>query len=184
MNNIRELLLKKLNEQFSSSIESANDFRDETTIILKKDSLISICKFLCDDTEFAFDSLRDVTAVDNSGFLEHQTQYSHDVTVPKQITDVFGGKRFQVVYNLYSMKNHFRIRIKILLDEGEQIPTVETIWKSANWYEREVYDMFGIIFEGHSDLRRMYLPEDFEFHPLRKEFPLMGIPGSLPLPRH
>ena len=184
MNNIREPLLKKLNEKFSSSIESVNDFRNETTIIIKKDSLLAISKFLRDDVELAFDSLRDVTAVDNNGFLEHQTQYSHDVTIPQKIVDVFGGKRFQVVYNLYSMKNHFCVRIKVLLDDSELIPSVESIWKSANWYEREVFDMFGIKFEGHSDLRRMYLPEDFEFHPLRKEFPLMGIPGSLPLPRH
>ncbi|MBS4029622.1 MAG: NADH-quinone oxidoreductase subunit C [Ignavibacteriales bacterium] len=183
MNNLREPLLNKLNEQFSSAIESVNDFRDETTIIIKKDFLISVCTFLRDDNELAFDSLRDVTAVDYSGFLQNPIPHDHDIHVPEKIQQQF-DTRFQVVYNLYSMKNHFRIRLKVKLEEDETIPTVSSIWKSANWAERETYDMFGIKFEGHPDLRRMYMPEEFEFHPLRKEFPLMGIPGSLPLPKH
>ncbi|MBM4165611.1 MAG: NADH-quinone oxidoreductase subunit C [Ignavibacteria bacterium] len=183
MNNIRELLLKKLNEQFSSAIESLNNFRDETTIIIKKEYLISVCTFLRDDTELAFDSLRDVTAVDYSGFLQNQPPHDHDISVPEKIQQQL-DTRFQIVYNVYSMKNNFRIRLKVKLNEDEKIATVSTVWKSANWYEREVYDMFGITFDGHPDMRRMYLPEEFQFHPLRKEFPLMGIPGSLPLPKH
>jgi NADH-quinone oxidoreductase subunit C len=183
MSNIREPLLKKLHEQFSSSIESINDFRDEITIIIKKEFLISVCTFLRDDKEFVFDSLRDVTAVDYFGFLQNPTPQDHDILVSEKIQQHF-DTRFQIVYNLYSIKNNFRVRLKVKLNEDETIPTVSTVWKSANWAEREVYDMFGIKFDGHPDMRRIYLPEEFEFHPLRKEFPLMGIPGSLPLPKH
>ena len=89
-----------------------------------------------------------------------------------------------MVYFIFSMKNKFRLKIKADLPDGiEKIDTISTVWKSANWAEREVYDMYGIEFNNHPDLRRMYMPESFEYHPLRKEFPVMGIPGSLPLPK-
>src|SRR5690606_15475995 len=88
-----------------------------------------------------------------------------------------------VFYNLVNIKEGKRLRVKILVDEEEMVaPSITSVHRSANWNERECWDMFGIHFEGHSDLRRMYMPEDFEYHPLRKEFPLLGIPGSLPLP--
>jgi len=74
-------------------------------------------------------------------------------------------------------------RIKVDVEETENIESVSSVWKTANWHERETYDMYGITFKNHPDLRRMYMPEEFEYHPLRKDFPLMGIPGSLPLPK-
>jgi NADH-quinone oxidoreductase subunit C len=93
-------------------------------------------------------------------------------------------ERFQVVYHIFSLKNRFRLRLKISLDESDlRVPTVSSVWSTANWHEREAYDMFGIIFEGHPDLRRLYMPDEFEYFPLRKDFPLMGIPGSLSLPK-
>ncbi|MEM4260943.1 MAG: NADH-quinone oxidoreductase subunit C, partial [Candidatus Woesearchaeota archaeon] len=93
-------------------------------------------------------------------------------------------------YFLYSNKFKNRLRIKVPVDESDlNCPSVVSIWESANWYERETYDMYGIIFQGHPFLRRFYMPEDFKdpisgdpLYPLRKDFPLMGIPGSLPLP--
>jgi len=92
--------------------------------------------------------------------------------------------RFSIVYHLFSMKNSFRLRIMVTVDESEcSVESVTSIWKSADWYERETFDMYGIGFKHHKDLRRMYMPEEFEYHPLRKEFPVMGIPGSLPLPK-
>jgi NADH-quinone oxidoreductase subunit C len=82
------------------------------------------------------------------------------------------------------LKTKHRIRLKTFTEEeNPKVPTVTGVWGTANWHERETYDMFGIIFEGHPDLRRMYMPDEFEYHPLRKDFPLMGIPGSLDLPK-
>jgi NADH-quinone oxidoreductase subunit C len=99
-------------------------------------------------------------------------------------TDRFTSEnRFEVVYHIFSLRDQVRIFIKTWLDEGNTVlPTSTDIWKAANWQEREVYDMFGITFTGHPDLRRMFMPEDFEYYPLRKEFPPLGIPGSIQLP--
>ena len=88
------------------------------------------------------------------------------------------------MYNLYSLghKRHLRLKVRTG-EEHPVVPTVTGVWPGANWHERETFDMFGIRFDGHPDLRRMYMPEEFEYYPLRKDFPLMGIPDSLPLPR-
>ncbi len=98
-----------------------------------------------------FEILLDITAVDYLGKRD---------------------KRFEVVYLLLSIKNRTRLRLKVPLDEGEKIPSASSLWKNANWLEREVYDMFGIEFEGHPDLRRILLYPEFEGHPLRKDYPL------------
>ena len=93
------------------------------------------------------------------------------------------GLRFEVVYNLVNLSDRLRVRVKVRVPEdGPALPTVTDLWPAAAWHEREAYDMMGIRFVGHPDLRRMYLPEDFGYYPLRKEFPLLGIPGTLPLP--
>jgi len=91
--------------------------------------------------------------------------------------------RFEVIYNIRNLDTKERIFLKVRCDERDpHIPSVVSIWGGANWHEREVFDMFGVIFDGHPDLRRMYMPDEFEYHPLRKDFPLMGIEGSIPLP--
>lgn len=105
------------------------------------------------------------------------------------LTDVFGTDRFtskdrfEVIYNIFSLRTQTRVFVKTFCSEED--PTVDTVtdlWSSANWHEREVFDMFGITFNNHPDMRRIYMPEDFEYYPLRKEFPLIGIPGSIELP--
>jgi len=117
---------------------------------------------LRDDERFSFDSLRDICGAD----------YAR----PEE--------RFEVVYNLYSISHNARIRLKVRVDEADpRVPTVTGVWPAANWYERETFDMFGILFDDHPDMRRIYMPPEFEHYPLRKDFPLMGIPESLPLPR-
>jgi NADH-quinone oxidoreductase subunit C len=85
---------------------------------------------------------------------------------------------------LYSLAHKGYLRLKVLVEESDAtVPTLTGVWPSANWHERETFDMFGIKFAGHPDLRRFYMPEEFEYYPLRKDFPLTGIPDSLPLPR-
>ncbi len=105
------------------------------------------------------------------------------------LSDIFGTdrftsqNRFEVIYNLVSLRDRQRLFLKTLLEEeSPEIESVTGVWKSAGWFEREVYDMFGVRFRNHPDLRRIYMPEDYEYFPLRKEFPLLGIPGSIELP--
>lgn len=105
------------------------------------------------------------------------------------LTDVFGidnytsKDRFEVVYNLVDLKNGRRVFLKVRCpEENPVVDSVTSVWPNADWAEREVFDMFGIRFNNHPDLRRIYMPEDFAYYPLRKEFPLLGIPGSIDLP--
>ncbi|MEL6628527.1 MAG: NADH-quinone oxidoreductase subunit C [Bacteroidota bacterium] len=106
--------------------------------------------------------------------------YLVDITASDYYTD---EKRFELAYNIVSMNNRQRLRISIALEEDHPVAaTITDIWSSAAWYEREAFDMMGIRFEGHEDLRRIYMPEDFQWYPMRKEFPLLGIPGSIELP--
>jgi NADH-quinone oxidoreductase subunit C len=159
---VKELVTQKLQARFAHEIVSINEYVGELTVVVKKHHVDKICAFLKEEPELAFDSLRDVCGAD---------YYRPD-------------ERFEVIYNIYSLKNNFRLRVKVRVEEGDpHVPTVTGVWRAANWHERETFDMYGIIFDGHPDLRRMYMPEEFEYYPLRKDFPLMGIPGSLPLPR-
>lgn len=115
-------------------------------------------------------------------YLKEKEGYNYLVDIVA--TDLYeDGERFEISYNLFNLSNNSRLRVKSKVSEEKpEVPTVTDIWPSANWYEREQYDMMGIKFIGHPDLRRIYLPEDFEYHPLRKEFPLIGIPGSIQTP--
>ncbi|MBI1803004.1 MAG: NADH-quinone oxidoreductase subunit C [Ignavibacteriae bacterium] len=159
---MKDTVVEKLTARFSESIEFINEYRGELTVVLKKKAIVDVCRFLHDDDELHFDSLRDLLGAD---------YYRPD-------------DRYEVVYNLFSLKNKFRLRLKVRIDESDlHVLSVTSVWSGANWQEREAYDMFGIVFDDHPDLRRMYMPEEFEHHPLRKDFPLMGIPGSLALPR-
>jgi NADH-quinone oxidoreductase subunit C len=123
------------------------------------------------------DSIREISA-----FLKDELHYIY-------LTDIIGTdrytsqERFEVIYVLMNLRVQQRIFVKVRVDEEEPVlDTVSGVWSSANWHEREVYDMYGVRFNDHPDHRRIYLPEDFEYFPLRKEFPLLGIPGSIDLP--
>ena len=134
-------------------------YAGETTAYVDKDAIAEVCLFLRD--EVGFDYMSDMATVDR--FTEDD--------------------RYEVVYNLCALEARKRIRLKVRVDESDlSVPTVTDVWPGAGWHEREAWDMMGIRFAGHPDLRRIYMPEDFEYHPLRKEFPTLGIPGSLPLP--
>ncbi len=155
-------VLGRLKTHLGDSILETKEFRDELTIVVGRDRLVKVCTFLKNDPDLAYDFLSDLCGV--------------DMYTPE--------KRFCVVYNLLSLKTKHRLRLKTFVEEDDpKVPTVTGAWSTANAHERETFDMFGIVFEGHPDLRRVYMPEDFEYYPLRKDFPLMGIPGSLPLPK-
>lgn len=154
--------LEKLNKQFGNGILESNEFRGELAVVIPPEKIVEVCRFLKEDPDLRFEMLADLFGLD---------MYSP-------------VKRFGVVYNLYSLKNHHRIRIKTFVEESHpHVQTVTGVWSTANWHERETFDMFGIVFDGHPDLRRIYMPDEFEHYPLRKDFPLMGIPGSLYLPK-
>ncbi|MBU1320099.1 MAG: NADH-quinone oxidoreductase subunit C [candidate division Zixibacteria bacterium] len=140
----------KLREAFGDSILEVLHFRDELTFIISKEFLIGIVEFLRDEPEFAYTFLTDLTATD---WPDRE-------------------QRHEVVYLLYSFDSHTYVRLKVRLKEGEKISSLCGIWDIANWFEREVYDLFGVEFEGHPDLTRILTPDGFEGHPLRKDFPL------------
>jgi len=155
-------LLSLLRERFPNEILQADDYRGDACITVRREDLLAIARFTRDDAALAFDLLLDVTAVDYIG----QPQ------------------RFELVYHLYSTPLNHRLRIKARVPENDaSIASLVTIWIGANWLERETYDMYGIRFDGHPDLRRIYLYEQFVGHPLRKDYekekrqPLIG-PGS------
>ncbi len=159
--NFSEKVVSKVKEKFPSSVLDVVEFRGETTIKVTPKDIVEVAAFLKTDGELQFNLLVDLTGVDWATRKD----------------------RFSVVYHIFSIPNNFRLRIEVPLGAEENIDTVSKVWKTANWHERETYDMYGIKFNNHPDLRRMYMPEEFEYHPLRKDFPLMGIPGSLPLPK-
>ncbi len=162
MNNVNENILQIIKSKFDHAIIESIEFRDELTITFQKEEIIEVCKFCKENADLDFNLLADLCGI--------------DMYVPE--------KRLGVVYNLYSFNKRHRIRFKIFTEEENPIvPSVTSIWGTANWHEREAFDMYGIIFEGHPDLRRIYMPDEFEYYPLRKDFPLMGIPGSLELPK-
>jgi len=159
---LKELVKNKLTEKFPQIEFEFSDYRDQFSVKFKKDFIVDVASFLKNDDELQFKLCEDVTAID---WAQRKN-------------------RFTVVYHIFSLKNNFRIRLKADVDESDcRIDSVTSVWKTANWHERETYDMYGISFNNHPDLRRMYMPEEFEYYPLRKDFPLMGIPGSLSLPK-
>ena len=148
-------VVRELRTQFPDTIQDVVRFRDETTIHILRRDLREVCAFLREHERIALNFLSDVTVVD---MLRLRTE-----------------PRFDVVVQLYSLRNRTRLRLKAGFNDGEPVPSLVPLWNGANWLEREAYDMFGVIFEGHPNLRRMLLPEDWdEGHPLRKDYPLRG----------
>lgn len=159
---LKELIPQKLRANFPFADFEVTDYKGELTVKFDKKFVVDVCTLLKSDSDLEFNWCSDVTAIDW----------------------VTRKNRFTVVYNIFSMKHNFRLRLKADVDESDcSIDSVSSVWQAANWQERETYDMYGIKFKNHPDLRRIYMPEEFEYHPLRKDFPLMGIPGSLPLPK-
>ena len=147
-------ILERLKGKFPDAVIAEQEFRGDLRVTVGVDVLIEVMQFLHDDEKLSFDLLIDVLSIDNS---ERRRQSC-----------------FEVVYVLVSTASYDRLLIKVPVDDDEEVPTVTGIWQSANWAEREVYDLMGIRFAGHPDLRRILTWDNFEGHPLRKEYPLLG----------
>jgi NADH-quinone oxidoreductase subunit C len=142
-----------IKEKFPQAVEETVCFRDEHTIRVKREHLLEVSRFLKEDPAATFNFLSDLCGVDYMG----------------------REPRFEVVYHLYSMEHKHRLRMKVSLSESDlSIPSVVSIWRTANWHERECFDLLGITFSDHPDLTRILTPDGFKEHPLRKDFPLRG----------
>ncbi len=152
-------IINALQATFADAIKEVGEFRGEYTLLIEPPMIVEVCRTLKE---------------------AHGFNYCADICGADRFTE---EERFEVIYNLTNLEKHLRLRLKVRVGEEKPVvPSVTSVWRAANWHERETYDMYGIRFEGHPDLRRMYMPEDFEYYPLRKDFPLIGVPGSIPLP--
>jgi NADH-quinone oxidoreductase subunit C len=147
-------LVKKLKAKFAGAVLEASEFIGQVSVRIDPDNIVEVCKFLRDDADARFNYLSDLTCV-------------HYPLGPE--------RPLEVVYNLYSISRNERVRLKAAIAEGASIDSVTEVWPTANWMEREVYDLFGVSFRNHPDLRRILLPPDWEGHPLRKDYPLEFI---------
>lgn len=159
MSDINQDLAARLAARFAADIIDCAVAHGETTAVIARSKLLEIGKVLRDESEFAFEQLVDLCGVDYAEYGMGQWQ----------------GPRFAVVYHLLSVSRNQRLRLKVLLDEEPpRVDSVVDIWNCANWYEREAFDLFGILFDGHPDLRRLLTDYGFIGHPFRKDFPLIG----------
>jgi len=147
-------LVRKLKGTFNSMVGEATEFIGQISIRIEPSGIVGVCNFLRDDPETRFNYLSDLTCV----------HFPMRQEAP-----------LEIVYNLYSISRNERVRLKVSIAEGASIDSVTGVWPTANWMEREVYDLFGVSFRNHPDLRRLLLPPDWEGHPLRKDYPLEFI---------
>jgi NADH-quinone oxidoreductase subunit C len=153
----REELLRRFTAAFGARIQQQSEFRGETNFTIEAGDLHEIANFC--RNELSFDYLVDITSIDNFG----------------------EDPRFEIVYHLYSMPHGVHLRLKLAVpEELGAVATISDIWPTANWHEREAYDMMGIKFNGHPDLRRILMWDGYPFFPLRKDFPLEGLPSEMP----
>lgn len=147
----QSFILKKISERFGDAVTSSHQNLGQDTVVIDKSKIVELGRFLKEDPELQFNFLMDLTAVD---YWKRKP-------------------RFEVVYHLVSQAKGLRLRVKVEVAEpNPEVDTLSTVWKGANWYEREVFDMYGIVFKGHPDLRRILMYPEFEGHPLRKDYPI------------
>jgi NADH-quinone oxidoreductase subunit C len=151
-----DAILGLLRDRFGPALVETHAHRGDHTAVSTRGALTQVLALCRHHEGLAFDLLTDLTAVDYSTFPGRQD-----------------GPRFEVVYHLYSLPHNHRLRVKVRVDEDDPVvPTAVPLWPIANWLEREVWDMFGVRFAGHPDLRRLLLYEEFVGHPLRKDYPI------------
>ena len=142
-------LVKRYKQRFGDAIREAWIDRKQAILVVAREKLVEIATYSRDDEKF--DWLSDLTAVD----------------WPKR------EQRFDIVLNMYSMEKNERLRLKVYASADERVPSVQGVWATANWEEREVYDMFGVVFEGHPELKRILLPDEWQGYPLRKDYDIL-----------
>ncbi len=153
---LEQLLTNKLREKFGDAIRDVSEYRGELSVDVDREVVLDVCRMLKDDPDFQFDHLSYVSCAD----------WSAQGKTP----------RYTVYWDLYSVPRTHRVRVRAAVpEEDPTVSSVTSIWRSANFMEREAFDMFGVIFQGHPDLRRILMPDDWEGHPLRKDFPLGGV---------
>lgn len=146
--------LAQVRLKFAEAVEDIKVQNGEVTFYIKRDAIVPVCRFLRDEPKLRFNFLSDLCGVDRG--LEEEP-------------------RFEVVYHLLSIPNRNRVRLKVRVPEEDcHVPTVSGVWATANWHERETFDLVGIHFDNHPNLRKILTPEDLEGYPLRKDFPLRG----------
>ncbi len=147
-------LLEQVKQKLPEAIISSHNFFGDETIVVSNDSLIEVMRTLKDNPQFDFNFLMDLSGVDYLTFGEK-------------------WPRFEVVYHLYSTAKNHRVRVKVAVEEkNPSVPSVVSLWPAADWYEREVWDMYGICFAGHPNLKRILMYDEFVGHPLRKDYPV------------
>ncbi len=182
-----EALAARIDSRFGDQARRVDSICGELTYIVASENLTEVATALRDEPEFGFDQLIDVCGVDylTYGEVEWSTQSATEegfsrgverIPVILDEADSFDPQRFAVVYHLLSVQNNYRVRLRVYTGESNPplVPSVVDIWSSANWFERETFDMFGVLFEGHPDLRRVLTDYGFIGHPFRKDFPLIG----------
>ena len=151
-----------LKAKFPEAIVSDHAWRGDETVVIKREHLLEVCAFLRDDPALDFKMPINVCGVDYLGHKE---------------------PRYEVVYHLFSVTQRARLRLKVEVDEDDAtVPSVIGIWRGVDWFERECWDMYGIRFEGHPELKRILMYEGFEGHPLRKDYPQRGYQPLMPMP--
>ena len=151
-------ILERVTALLAGDVTASHDRLGDDTVVVRREAILKVMKALREEPGLAFDQLSDLTAVD---WLGRKTP------------------RFEVVYHLYSYTHHHRLRVKVAVDEADAtVDTVTGVWRAADWLEREAWDLYGIRFRGHSDLRRILMYEEFQGHPLRKDY---AIDGRQPL---
>ena len=161
-------VIEAVSARFGDAILHQHEFRGDATVIIGRDRVVEVFAFLKEDPAMAFNMPIDVCGVD---YLTYENDRPH-------------GERFEVVYHLYSTTKGHRLRVRVPVPEDDPVsPTATGIWRGTNWFERETHDMFGIRFSDHPDMRRVLMYEEFEGHPLRKDYPVRGYQPRLEMPR-
>ena len=149
----KDSFIRKLKDWDAQAVAEVVDFRGETTIVVPREHLRRTAKFLASDPGLQFTFLSDITAVDKFPI----------------------EPRFELNYHLLSLERRARLRLKVRVSgQDAAVPSVVSVWSAANWHEREAFDLMGVRFEGHPDLTRILMPDDWEGHPLRKDYPVEG----------